>query len=149
MSQNYPDTEGFAYSFSRGEITFKGKIYTAIINVEIGQPTEEDFVPGMKGYPLKRSAGKMGMGEGTVTFKDEEERDAFIDDLGDEYREKTWSLSYVRTNKKNGKKSKIACQGCRVLDDPISDSEGEDAIGGDIAFSFMSYTRNGKRQHPV
>lgn len=142
----YPDTEGYAYSFDRAELTLDGTIYTAISNVEIDQPTEEGSVKGTKSYPLARTIGSMDLGEGTITFSDDAERLDFIDKLGDAWREKTWPLSYVisapgRTSKK------IACKGCRVLSNPVSHESGPDALGGDIIFSFMEHTINGKSPH--
>lgn len=142
----YPDTEGFGYSFERGELSLNRKLYTAISNVEADQPTEEEGVPGTRAYPLKRGVGRMNMGEGTVTFTDEEERTAFILDLGENYREKTWTASWVLTAP--GKPPiKYACYGCRILSNPVSHEGGAAALGGDITFSFMYMTVNGRRPH--
>lgn len=142
----YPDTEGFAYSFSKAELTMNGKIYTGIGNVEADQPTEEEAVKGTRPYPLARTVGTMDLGEGTVTFTDEAERQRFIDDLGDEYREKTWTLTWILTAKNRPPIKKVA-YGCRCLSEPDADEEGPTPLGGDITFSFMYMTRNGKRAH--
>lgn len=146
MPQNYPETEGFAYTFARAELTMNGKIYTAISSVEIDQPTEEGVVKGTSPAPLSRTEGTMGLGEGTVTFSDERERMDFINDLGDAYRTKLFTLSWVLKGNA-GDETKIACQGCRVLSNPISHEEGADALGGDITFSFLAHTINGKKPH--
>jgi len=46
MAQSYPDLEGFAYSFARGEISLNGNIYTAVTGVSFEQGTEEGTVKG-------------------------------------------------------------------------------------------------------
>lgn len=144
---NYPDYEGFAYSFQRAELTAKGNIYTTIGSVQFDQPTEEGVVKGTKPYPLARTVGSMGLGEGTVTFNDDSERFSFIDGLGDGFREQTWTLSWVLRDAKSGREVSLECQGCRVLSNPVSHEEGAEALGGDITFSFMSHTVNGNKPH--
>ena len=143
---NYPETEGFAYGFQRAELTLQGVIYTGISSVEIDQPTEEGAVMGTRPYPLKRTMGQMEMGEGTITFSDEGERQRFIDGLGNAYREKVFSLTWLLTAP-NTPAIKKECIGCRVLSDPTSHESGTDALGGDITFSFMYCKTNGKAPH--
>lgn len=147
MSQTYPDTQGFAYSFARAEITMNGRVWTAISSISIDQPTEEGEVKGTKPYPLARTEGTMGLGEGSVTFSDERERMDFIDALGDAYRTKVWDVSYVLRGVSTGTEKKVECFGCRVLSNPIEHEEGADALGGDIGFSFLSHKINGKSPH--
>ena len=146
MPQNYPDTKGFAYSFARAEITLNKRIYTAISSVSIDQPTEEGSVKGTSSRPLARTVGTMDLGEGTLTFSDDRERIDFIDDLGDGFREVIWDLTYV-LRASNGQERKISCISCRVLGNPFEHEEGADALGGDISFSFMNHTVNGKQPH--
>lgn len=147
MPQNYPDIEGFAYTFGRAEITVNSKIYTAINAVEIDQPTESAAVKGTSPAPLAETEGTMELGEGTLTFSDERERMDFIDDLGDGYRNVKWPLTYVLNGVNGADSKKIECFGCRVLSNPISHEEGADALGGDITFSFLYHTVNGKKPH--
>lgn len=146
MGQNYPDTKGYAYSFARVELTLNKRIYTAITSVSFDQPTEEGTVKGTRPYPIARTVGTMGLGEGTITFSDERERMDFIDDLGDGYREVIWDLTYVLRSSK-GQQKKVSCESCRVTSNPVEHEEGADALGGDINFSFMDHTINGKRPH--
>ncbi len=146
MAQTYPDTQGFAYSFARAELTMNGRVWTAISSVSIDQPTEEGEVKGTKPYPLARTEGTMGLGEGTVTFSDERERLDFLSALGDGYRQKLWSLSWVLSGTA-GSERKIECFGCRVLSNPIEHEEGADALGGDIGFSFLSHKIEGNSPH--
>jgi|SRR6185295_11283449 len=142
----YPDVEGLGYSFSRAELSLRRRIYTAITNVEIGQPTTEAAIMGTRPWPLKRTEGNMELGEGTITFSDEGERLAFLTDLGNGWRSVIWGLSWILVAR--GQPSvKIAGHGCRVLDNPIAHEQGEAALGGDVTFSFMYHTINGKVPH--
>lgn len=144
---SYPETESFGFVFARAELTLNGRIFTAISSVSIDQPTEEGVIKGTSPTPLGRTEGTMGLGEGTITFSDDRERFDFIDELGDGYRNKLWGLSYVLRNTTTGSEKQIACSGCRVLSAPIDHSEGADALGGDIGFSFVEHTINGKKPH--
>jgi hypothetical protein len=101
---------------------------------------------GTRSYPLGRTEGEMGMGEGTISFSDEGERTAFIEHLGDAWRTKIFKVNWVLSarGKPNIKK---ACIGCRVLSEPVSDEQGAEALGGDITFSFLYMTINGKVPH--
>lgn len=146
MSNKYPDTEGFAYSFSRAELSVDARIYTAITSVHADQPTEEGVVKGTRAYPLKRTIGSMGLGDGSFTFSDEGERQSFITALGDNWREKTWTMTWILTAPGAPNIKKVA-YGCRCLSEPTADEDGADALGGDITFSYMYLTRNGKVPH--
>lgn len=142
----YPDFENFAYSFGRGELVLARKIVTAITNVAFSQPTTEGAVMGTRPWPIMRTEGNMGLGSGTVTFSDEGERIAFLDLLGEGYRSKIWQLTWSLVSP--GRPTyKLACIACRVLDNPVAHGQGDDALGGDLAFSFMSHTINGKAPH--
>lgn len=149
MPQSYPETEGYAFSFGRSEITLGTRVFTAISNISIDQPTESEAVKGTSPIPLSETEGTMGLGEGTVTFSDERERLEFIDELGDGFRQRKWPLSYVMRNTTTGTEKQIKCIGCRVKSNPIDHSEGAEALGGDIIFSFIEHTVNGKRPHLV
>lgn len=147
MAQTYPETEGFALSFARGEITLNAKVYTAISNISIDQPTESEAVKGMSPTPLSETEGTMDLGDGTITFSDERERMDFLDDLGDAYRTKKWACSYVLRNTTTNSEKKIEAFGCRVVGNPIDHGEGATALGGDIAFKFIEHAINGKKPH--
>lgn len=148
LPQNYPDEDGFAYTLASAEITLNRKIYASIVGVQIDQPTEEGFIAGAGSVgPIKRTVGTMGMGEGTGRFSDEAERDEFLADLGEAYREKIWGLTYVLQHKVTKRTIKIECVSCRLLSEPIDHEYGSDGLGGDINFSFMRHKRNGKSPH--
>jgi hypothetical protein len=143
---NYPDTEGFGYSFERGELTANGRIWTAFSSIQADQPTEETAIRGTRPFPIGRTEGAQGMGEGTIAWSDETERVGFIESLGNGYRQKTWTLSWVLTAKGKPPIKKVA-YGCRVLSEPVDDEAEGDAIGGDMTFSFMQMSVNGKFPH--
>lgn len=148
MTQSYPDTTGFAYSFARGELTMNGRIWTAISGISADQPTEEGVVKGTKPYPIARTEGTMGLGEGTVTFSDDRERFDFIDALGDAWRTKIFGATWILKGT-SGQEKKVELIGCRCLSEPIDHQEGADALGGEITFSFMTMKINGKTAHKI
>ena len=147
MAQTYPDIEGFAFSFGRSELSVNDRVFTAISNVSIDQPTESEAVKGTSPTPLAETEGTMDLGEGTLTFSDDRERMDFIDSLGDAYRTKKWTLSWVLRNTTAGTEKQIKCYGCRVVGNPIDHGEGAAALGGDISFKFIEHTIDGKKPH--
>lgn len=143
---NYPDIEGFAYSFSRAELHVAGRIFTAIKSVEASQPTEVGAVHGTRSYPLAQTVGRADIGEGTVHFSDEAERAIFFQTLGQAYRERVWTLTWILTAPRRAPIA-MKCIGCRVVDDPTNHEEGADALGGEVKFKFMRMERDGLRAH--
>lgn len=143
---NYPNFEGFAYSFQRAELSCGTHIYVAISNVSADQPTTEGVVKGTRPYPLATTEGEMDVGDGSLTFSDVGEWSRFLDDLGDGWRSKRWSLKWTLTAV-GAPAIRKACQGCRVLSNPLDHSGGEEALAGEITFSFLSHTVNGKSPH--
>lgn len=143
---SYPQYEGYAYTFQRAELSLGTSIYVGIRNVSIDQPTTEGVVMGTRPWPLKRTEGEMGMGDGTVEFSDIEDMVRFITELGNGWRTKLWSLSWQLTAP-NAPIVKIACQSCRILSNPFDHGTGEEALGGQIGFSFLTHTVNGMVPH--
>jgi hypothetical protein len=143
---DYPNTQGYNYTFGRGEISLNGQIYAAISGVDIEQATEVEALKGMRVYPLGMSEGTMDIGEGTVTFSDEGERMDFIDALGDGYRNVMWTLTYTIRSVSGGEHT-ITCEGCRVTNNPISHEEGAGSLGGEVQFAFVRHLINGKSPH--
>ena len=147
MPQTYPETEGFAFAFGRSELSVNDRIFTAISNVSIDQPTESEAVKGMSPTPISQTEGTMDLGEGTLTFSDDRERMDFLGTLEDAYRTKFFTVSYVLRNTTAGTEKQIKCIGCRVTSNPFDHSEGAAALGGDIGFKFIKHTINGKEPH--
>ena len=142
----YPDVQGFGPDFARAELSCAGRIFTAISQVEIDQPTEEGVIMGTRPEPLGRTEGSMGLGTGTITFTDDRERAAFLEHLGDGFRSKLWEITWIFGGK-GAEPTVHAADGCRVLGNPVSHGLGGEALGGDISFSFMSHTFNGLSPH--
>lgn len=147
----YPDYEGAAYIFHRGELTLGGTIFTAFTKVDADQPTENAEVKGTRPFPLTDTEGTMKLGAGTIHWSDEAERVKYIELLdklasGKGYRSVKWSLMWILSarGRPNVKKE---CFGCRCLSEPTSDEEGAEALGGDTTFSFMAMSINGKFPH--
>lgn len=147
----YPDYEGAAYSFHRGELTIAGKIFIAFTKIEADQPTENAAVKGTRAFPIADTEGTMDLGEGTISWSDAAEITRLIETLdkqakGKGYRTVKWSLMWILTAK--GRPNiKKECFGCRLLSEPTSDEEGSEALGGDTTFSFMAMSINGKFPH--
>lgn len=143
---SYPQYEGFAYGFQRAELSLNRSIYVAISNVSMDQPTTEGVVMGTRPFPLKRTEGEMGIGDGAVTFSDIGEMVRFLEELGNGWRSQTWSLTWTLTAQ-GAPTIKKACQGCRILSNPFDHGTGEEALGAEMPFSFLSHTINGKVPH--
>jgi len=139
----FPDLEGFAFSFSHGKIKLNDKQYTAIEDISISQGLEEGTVMGASQKVLRRSAGQLTIGDGTVTFSDYEEAQQFIEDLGDKPLNKIWACEYVLENE-SGVVKQIECQSCRVLTLSVSHAQGPGALGMELPFSFLLMKVNGK-----
>jgi len=142
----YPELERFAYSFQNGELNLGRRIYIGVKNISFDQPTEEGVIMGTRAWPLMRTQGSMGLGEGTVEFSEEGARVKLIDALGNGYRDKIWGAKWKL--KATGRPVvTVACHSCRLLSNPIDHEEGTDGLGGEITFSFMYFTINGKAPH--
>jgi hypothetical protein len=143
---DYPDTEGRAYSFNRGELRAGNRLLTAISNVSIAQPTEVEAAHGTRPGPLVKSVGQQDLGDGTIDFSDIGELFEWIDELGDAYREKNFTLKWILSAPGRPDK-KIVAYGCSLVDEPIEHEGGPTPLGGSAAFKFMYHTINGKRPH--
>ena len=145
MTLKYPDTEGFAFDFSRAEIRLGRNIYTAFENVSHNQPIEEGVVFGAAAEPLKRTRGQLQIGEGSLEWSDFEEGMKFLEDLGEGWQEKvfTTTITYSAPGKKP---IKVTLNGCRLLDAEFDHGQGADALPMSMPFSFMNRPLNGKNQ---
>ncbi|MBA2724286.1 MAG: hypothetical protein H0U56_15640 [Methylibium sp.] len=144
MTIAFPTVEGFGFDFASGEIDLNGKIYTAFENISHSQPLEEGWTYGASVSPLRRTRGQLKPGEGQLEWSDFEESIAFIESLGDGYREKIWVASMVYTC--TGLRSvKVKLFGCRLLDEEFDHGQGPDGLGLSMPFSYHYRTINGKR----
>lgn len=144
----FPDTQGAAYAFERGELYLRNGIYVMIKNVQIGQETKRGAVMGTRPFPLKMTLGSMELGDGTIEFSDSGERSRFIRDLSNigPWREVPWDLMWI-LRAQGYPDIKREARGCLVKDEPVNDQSGSDALGGPIKFDFMYQLFNGKAPH--
>jgi hypothetical protein len=138
-------TQDFATGFPRSELQINGKIYTSVTACNWSQPTERAAVKGTQSEPIDQTVGTMDLGELTVTFSDEKERTRMFTDLGNAYREKKVPILWMPGGPKSG--TKYEFDECVCTDDPGDHGEGAEALGGDVAFSFRKYRRNGLSAH--
>lgn len=139
----YPQTEGYAFDFHSGEVKLNGKIYTAFSNISHNQPLEEGIVPGKLRQPMARTAGRLNMGEGALEWSDLEEAMRFLDDLGDGWRDRTFTATCVYTAPGRASR-RVVLASCRIIDEEFDESEGADAVPLVTPFSFMLRRINGR-----
>jgi hypothetical protein len=141
-------TQTFASSWQKSELHAGGKIYTEITGVQGDQPTTRSAVKGTSPYPLDQTVGSMDLGEGTITFSTETERARFISDQGQNYREKKIPMLWIARGV--GKPEvKHEFFDCTILSEPLDHSDGEDALGGEVTFTFQRKTINGLNPHEL
>jgi hypothetical protein len=139
----FPDHENFAFSFSHGTLKLNNKQYTGIGNVQLSQELEEAAVYGTSTKPLRRSAGQLQLGEGTITFSDLEEGQDFFTDLGNKPLMKLFSLDWTLT-REDGKTRSIEALACRVTSFGVDHENGAEALGIEYPVSFMMMKVDGK-----
>jgi hypothetical protein len=145
---DYPNTEGRAYSSTSWEVRFGRNIYTAIGSLSLNQPLEEEWVYA-GGQPILRSDGVLQAGEGTIEVSDIGEMQRFLDDLGDGWMDKTFTIlvTLAATKRPTLVYELISC---RLLDAEIEiDGQSPDPIGSSHPFSYMSRKMNGKTARGV
>lgn len=143
MAVKYPELEGFAFSFSHGKLKLDGVIYMGVSDISINQALEEGFVFGASQKVLRRSAGRMSAGDGTITFSDYELATEFLNGLGDKPLNKIFSAEWVLENE-SGVVKAVEAQACRMTAFNLSHSSGADALGLELPFSFLECKVNGK-----
>lgn len=139
----FPDHEKFAYSFSHGVIKLKDRQFTAISNIKLDQQLEEAAVFGTSNKPLRRSAGQLQLGEGSVVFSDFEEASDFIDTLGDKPLSKLFPIDYALV-REDGATRSIEALACRLTGFSVDHEQGSEALGLEYPISFMIMKVNGK-----
>lgn len=147
---NYPDKDGFAFSFSRAEIDVGGRLFTAIRSVSHSQELEEGIVRGASSEPLARTDGELGMGEGEIAWASVEEHDDFLDHLSKQpgppgYMRKLFPILVVYTSADGTRSRKVELESCRMLNSDESAETGPDPVEVTTPFSFMRRKINGLR----
>lgn len=139
----FPDHEGFAYSFSHGRIVLGDKQFTAIKNFQGSQELQEGLVSGTSVKVLRRTLGKLDMGQGSVSFSDLGEAMEFFSARGKKPLAQIWNADYSLVNEK-GEVQSIEMTSCRLLKFGFDHSEGADALEIEYPFSFMTMKINGE-----
>lgn len=139
---NFPDTDNFAFSFSHATIKANNRVFSAIENIRLSQRLQEAAVYGTARVPLKRSAGQLEMGQGTLIFSDLSEAFDMLIELSPDPLFRTWSLDYTLVNESGDVRS-IELQSCRMVGLDFDHSQGPDALPAEYPFSFMNMIVNG------
>ncbi|GMV19461.1 MAG: hypothetical protein AMXMBFR56_76850 [Polyangiaceae bacterium] len=147
---NYPDRDGFAFSFSRAEIDIGGRLFMAIKNITHSQKLEEGVVQGASSEPLARTDGSMGMGEANIEWGSVEEHDDFLAHLakqpgGPGYMRKLFPILVIYTSADGTRTRKVELESCRVLDSDENAATGPDPVEVSTPISFMRRKINGLR----
>jgi hypothetical protein len=141
----YPNMEGYALDFSCGEISLKGRVFTAFSNISHNQPLEEGVVVGRARQPLARTPGRLGMGEGSLEWSDLAEAMDFIDMLGDGWRDVVFPVTIVYKYVGIVRPSlKVTLSSARILDEEFDEGEGVDPLPMVNPISFMLRKINGR-----
>jgi|SRR5688572_30470192 hypothetical protein len=138
-----PNAEGFGYDFSSGEVTLKGRIFTAFSNISHNQPLEEGVIVGRSRQPLGRTPGRLNMGEGSLEWSDLGEAFDFLELLGEGHRDILFPATIVYTAVGRPSK-KVTLVSCRVLDEEFDEGEGVDSLPLVMPISFMLRKINGR-----
>lgn len=137
------DLEQYAFSFSHAIIKLDDTQFTAISNVAFSQAIERSGVFGTKRTPLKKSAGQVGLGEGTITFSDLEEAMQFYASLGDEASLAVFAIDITFSNEAGDTRS-FECIGCSLTEMSGDFAAGADAMGLDYPYDFLRLKVDGK-----
>jgi hypothetical protein len=136
------DHENYAFSFSHAIIKANEKQYTAVSNVSFSQDVERSAVYGTDRKPLKRSAGQLSLGEGSMTFADLEEGMQFYSDLGPDPSSALFSVDVTFSNA-NGDTRSFELLSCALSGISGDFEQGSDAMGIEFPFSFLNVKVDG------
>jgi hypothetical protein len=136
------DYENYAFSFSHAIIKLRDRQYTAIGGISFSQDVERSAVYGTGRKPLKRSAGQLSLGEGTIQFTDLEEGMQFYSDLGDDPSVALFSCDVTFANE-NGDTRSFELLSCALSGISGDFEQGADAMGIEFPFSFLAIKVDG------
>lgn len=136
------DYENYAFSFSHAIIKLNERQFTAISNISFNQDVERSAVYGTDRRPLKRSAGQLSLGEGSVTFSDLEEGMEFYSALGTNPSAALFSCDVTFSNQ-NGDTRSFEMLSCALSGISGDFEQGADAMGMELPFSFMALKVDG------
>ncbi len=131
------DHERFAFSFSHAIVKANEKQYSAVSNVSFSQNIDRSAVYGTSRRPLKRSAGQLALGEGTLTFSDLADAMAFYVDLGDDPSLASFTVDVTLANEA-GDVASYELLGCSLSGFTAAFESGADALSLEMPFSFLT-----------
>ena len=137
------DHEKYAFSFSHAIIKLNNTSFSAISSVAFSQDIDRSAVYGTSRKPLKRSAGQLQMGEGTITFSDLEEAMSFYSALGDDPSLALFSCDVSMSNEAGDLRS-FECSSCALSGFSANFEQGADALGLEFPFSFLLLKVDGR-----
>jgi hypothetical protein len=138
----FPDYESFAFSFSHAVIRANNRVFTAIENIRLSQRLQEAAVFGTARGPLKRSAGQLELGQGTLIFSDMSECFELIQSLQPDFLFRTFDIDYSLI-KEDGETRSVELESCRFIGFDIDHQQGPDALPAELPFSFLKMKVNG------
>ena len=137
------DYENYSFSFSHAIVKLNETQFSAIESVQFDQEIDRNAVYGTDRKPLKRTAGQLKLGTGTITFSDLEEGMAFYTALGDDPSRALFSCDVTFANE-NGDTRSFELLSCALGGIKGDFKQGADAMGIEFPFSFMAIKVDGK-----
>ncbi len=138
------EPEKYAFSFSHAIIKCNDRQFSGISGIQFTQDVDRSAVYGTSRKPLKRSAGQVQLGEGTITFSDVEEGMQFIASLGDDPSLQTFSVDFTLSNEAAGLVRSYELGACSLAGFAGNFEAGSDALSLEVPFDFMSLKLDGK-----
>jgi hypothetical protein len=137
------DLEKYAFSFSHAIIKAGDKQYTGIKKVNFKQDVSREATYGTGRKPQKRSAGQIGMGEGSLEWSDLEEAMQFYSTLGDDPTLTIFEVDITLTNEA-GQIRTYVLRSCALSGFEADFESGADALGMTMPFDYMQTIIDGK-----
>jgi len=137
------DLEKYAFSFSHATIKLNERQFTGIERVGFKQDIAREATYGTSRKPQKRSAGQLGLGEGTATFSDLEEAMQFYGELGDDPSLALFSVDCTLANEA-GQVRTFECLSCALTGFEGDFEAGAEALSLELTFDFMLLKIDGK-----
>lgn len=137
------EPEKYAFSFSHAIIKANDQQFIGIRGIQFNQDIDRAVIYGTSRKPLKRSAGLLQQGEGTITFSDVEQAMQFIASLGDDPSLATFSIDCTLSNEA-GQVRSFECVSCSLAGFTANFESGADALSLEVPFDFMILKIDGK-----
>jgi hypothetical protein len=137
------DLERFAFSFSHAIIKLQDVQFTGIKHIGFKQDIHREATYGTSRKPQKRSAGQLGLGEGTLMFSDLEEAMQFYNALGDDPTLTLFSVDCTLTNEA-GQTRSFECLSCCLSAFEGDFEAGAEALSLNLPFDFLLLKIDGR-----